>query len=117
MVSKQRKQHAQEEAEETRRTILRVAQQLFMEYGYRAISTRQIADACGLTQPALYHHFTDKQQLYTAMASEELAKIGAALERIARRGENAEERLVQVARYLLSTTHHDLGQMLHDIRN
>ena len=103
--------------EETRSTILRVAQGLFMEYGYRAISTRQIADACGLTQPALYHHFADKQQLYVAMAREELAKTGAALERIARRGEGIEERLTQVARYLLTTTYHDLSQMLHDIRH
>lgn len=112
------KKHGHEVAgnEETRHTILRVAQELFMEYGYRAISTRQIADACGLTQPALYHYFTDKQQLYAAMAREELSKTGAALERIARRGEDIEERLRQAARYLLSNTHHDHGQMLHDIR-
>lgn len=112
------KKRGREEAgnEETRRTILRVAQELFMEYGYRAISTRQIADACGLTQPALYHYFADKQQLYAAMAREELSKTGTALERIVRRGEDIEERLRQAARYLLSNTHHDHGQMLHDIR-
>ena len=112
-----RRHSGQMENEETRSTILRVAQELFMEYGYRAISTRQIADACGLTQPALYHHFTDKQQLYAAMAREELAKTGAALEPIARREESVEERLNQVARYLLNTTRHDLSQMLHDIRH
>ncbi|HZS77870.1 MAG TPA: TetR/AcrR family transcriptional regulator [Ktedonobacteraceae bacterium] len=117
MVSKQRKQHAQEEAEETRRTILRVAQQLFMEYGYRAISTRQIADACGLTQPALYHHFKDKQELYVAMALEELSKTQVALERIARRSDTLEERLRRVALYLLSSTQHDHTLMLHDIRH
>lgn len=112
------KKRGHEEAgnEETQRMILRVAQELFMEYGYRAISTRQIADACGLTQPALYHYFADKQQLYAAMAREELSKTGTALERIARRGEDIEERLRQAARYLLSNTHHDHGQMLHDIR-
>src|SRR5579884_1027793 len=117
MVSKQRKQHAQEEAEETRRTILRVAQQLFMEYGYRAISTRQIADACGLTQPALYHHFKDKQELYVAMVLEELGKTRAALERITRRSETFEERLRHIAQYLLSNTQHDHTLMLHDIRH
>ena len=105
------------EHEETRNTILRVAQELFMEYGYRAVSTRQIADACGLTQPALYHHFTDKQQLYAAMAREELAKTGAALERISRRHESVKDRLLQAARYLLSHSRHDHSQMLHDIRN
>lgn len=105
------------DSEETRKTVLRVAQELFMEHGYRAVSTRQIAEACGLTQPALYHYFSDKQQLYLAMAQEELHKTAASLERIQRRGEGIDERLQQVARYLLSNTRHDHGQMLHDIGN
>lgn len=102
--------------EETRSTILRTAQHLFMEHGYRAVSTRQIADACGLTQPALYHYFADKQDLYVAVMREDIAQTGAALERIARRSESVEERLKRVARYLLSTTQHDLALMQHDIR-
>jgi AcrR family transcriptional regulator len=117
MARETRRQGRQGENEETRSAILRVSQELFMEYGYRAVSTRQIADVCGLTQPALYHHFTDKQQLYAAMATEELTKIGAALERIACRDESVEERLAQAARYLLSTTHQDLSQMMRDIRH
>ncbi len=116
-AQRSRKTVSREEAEETRRTILRVAQQLFMEYGYRSVTTRQIADACGLTQPALYHYFADKQELYVAMAKEELAKTRAALERIANRGEAINERLRRVALYLLNTTQHDHGQMLHDIRH
>lgn len=118
MVRGHRKQHAtREEAEETKRTILRTAQQLFMEYGYRAVSTRQLADACGLTQPALYHYFSDKQDLYVAMVQEEVAKLKAALERIAGRGEGVEERLRRIGHFLLSTTQHDLALMLHDIRH
>jgi AcrR family transcriptional regulator len=105
-----------EEAEETRRLILRVAQQLFMEYGYRAVTTRQIADACGLTQPALYHYFADKQALYLAMAREELARVRGVLDRLVRRNEPLAERLQRVATYLLTTTQHDLALMLHDIR-
>lgn len=111
-----RKHATREEAEETRRTILRTAQHLFMEYGYRAVSTRQIADACGLTQPALYHYFADKQALYVAVMQEDMAKTHAALERIARRNESVEERLRRVVRYLLNSTQHDLSWMLHDVR-
>ena len=118
MARKERRQHAtREEAEETKRTILRVAQQLFMEYGYRAVSTRQLADACGLTQPALYHYFADKQDLYVAMVLDEVAKLRAALERIAGRQEGVEERLRRAVTYLLSNTQHDLAMMLHDIRH
>ncbi len=106
-----------EDAEETLRTILRTAQQLFMEFGYRAVTTRQIAGACGLTQPALYHYFHDKQELYVAMMHEEVAKMRAALERMARRGESVAERLQRIVVYLLNSGQHDLDIMLHDIRH
>ena len=106
-----------EEAQETRRAILEVARRLFMEFGYRAITTRQISDACGLTQPALYHYFKDKQELYVAMAREELARTQAGLERITRRGESVEERLKRTVAYLVGTTQHDHSLMMHDIRH
>jgi len=102
--------------EETRNTILRTAQQLFMEHGYRAVSTRQIADGCGLTQPALYHHFVDKQDLYVAVMKESLAETQAALERILRRNESVQERLKRIARYLLSNAERDHAMMMHDIQ-
>ena len=102
--------------EETRNTILRTAQQLFMEHGYRAVSTRQIADGCGLTQPALYHHFSDKQDLYVAVMQESLAETQAALERILRRNESVQERLKRIARYLLSNTERNHAMMMHDIQ-
>lgn len=105
-----------DKSEETRRAILRVAQQLFMEHGYRAVSTRQIADACGLTQPALYHYFADKQDLYVAVVREELARTHVALERIAGRGEVVEERLKKATLFLLGAAAHDHMLMLHDIR-
>ncbi len=102
--------------EETRKTILRTAHQLFMEHGYRAVSTRQIADGCGLTQPALYHHFSDKQDLYVAVMKESLTETQAALERIGLRNESVQERLKRIARYLLSNNERDHTMMMHDIQ-
>lgn len=104
------------DVEETRDSIVRMAHRLFMEQGYRAVSTRQIADACGLTQPALYHYFRDKQGLYTEVIKEDIAKTRTALERIARRSDSVPERLRQVVRYLRSNADYDLGMMLHDMR-
>ncbi len=95
--------------------VVRTAQQLFMEHGYRNVSTRQIADVCGLTQPTLYHYFANKQELYIAVVEQEIAQARIALERIARRDESVEERLRHVAHYLLSISR-DLALMLHDIR-
>ena len=117
MARGKQKRAEHEESEETLHTILRVAQRLFMEHGYRTVTTRQIADACGLTQPALYHYFSDKQELYVAIMHEEVAKMRAALERIARRGDSVDERLRRVVVYLLNTAQHDMDIMLHDIRH
>src|SRR5690348_8619456 len=112
MVRENQQPQKHGEAEETRQTILRVAQQLFMQYGYRAVTTRQLADACGLTQPALYHYFPDKQALYLAVVTEEIALVKAALERIVQRSDVAPELLKQVAIFLLSRIQYDLGIML-----
>ncbi len=114
-----RKNHLQQthgEIEETRQTILTVAHRLFMQYGYRSVTTRQLADACGLTQPALYHHFPDKQALYLAVITEEIARVKAALERITRRSDTAPELLRHVASFLLGRIEYDLSLMLHDVR-
>ncbi|GHO44376.1 TetR/AcrR family transcriptional regulator [Ktedonospora formicarum] len=112
-----RRSSAGEAIEETRNTILRTARQLFMEYGYRAVSTRQIADACDLTQPALYHYFSDKQELYFVVVQEIIVQTQAGLEQIAQLQENVPERLRQIARYLVSTNRIDIGMMLHDIQH
>jgi AcrR family transcriptional regulator len=74
MARTTRKHVPQENVEETRNAILRVAQHLFMTYGYRAVTTRQLAEACGLTQPAFYHHFADKRALYLAVVTEEVCQ-------------------------------------------
>jgi AcrR family transcriptional regulator len=116
MVGKKRQQVTREATEETRQTILRVAHQLFMTYGYRSVTTRQLAEVCGLTQPALYHYFADKEELYLAVVSDEIVKTRGALERLARRSEDVLERLKAVASFLLSRMHYDLSLMLHDVR-
>lgn len=101
---------------ETRRTILQVAERLFATYGYRAVTTRQIADACGITQPALYRHFSDKQDLYIAIITASSMQLHAALERIMLRHGSLHERLRLIALHMLNATQHDLTMMFHDIR-
>ena len=44
--------------------ILDVAEQLFMQQGYKGTSTRQIAELLGITQPNLYYHFKRKEDIY-----------------------------------------------------
>lgn len=48
----------------TREEILGLSADLFARHGYDGVSMRDVAAAVGLTQAALYYHFSDKDQLY-----------------------------------------------------
>jgi len=48
---------------ETAKRVLKEALSLFAHHGYAAVSTRQIAKACGLQVGALYNHFPTKQSI------------------------------------------------------
>lgn len=52
-----------------RETILNQSILLFARVGFDAVSMRDIAAAVGVTPAALYHHFSDKEQLYLEAVS------------------------------------------------
>jgi TetR/AcrR family transcriptional regulator len=54
-------------AEARRESITSAAVRLFSEYGFRAVTTRRLAAAVGISEPVLYEHFANKQELYDAV--------------------------------------------------
>jgi len=64
---------------ETREEILALAAPLFAQHGYDGVSMRDVAAAVGLTQAALYYHFSDKDQLYIDAVAYEFWEREAAL--------------------------------------
>jgi AcrR family transcriptional regulator len=61
----------------TRGRILAAARELFGTRGFAATSTEEIVRAAGVTRGALYHHFSDKQDLFRAVfeaAEQEVAE-------------------------------------------
>ena len=48
--------------------ILTIAAALFAERGYERTSMRDLAERCGVSKSLLYHHFADKEELYTRLA-------------------------------------------------
>jgi AcrR family transcriptional regulator len=52
---------------DVRGEILEAALRLFARQGYAATTVRQIADAIGVTSPALYAHFASKQEIYAEL--------------------------------------------------
>ena len=49
--------------EAQREDILAAAARLFADQGFSATSMNQVAEACGVAKPTLYHYFQDKQEL------------------------------------------------------
>jgi AcrR family transcriptional regulator len=103
--------------EATRSLIIKTAHDLFMEHGYRTVTTRQIAEACGLTQPAMYHYFADKEALYTEVLRTVTEETKTAMNEIIASGGTVRERLIKLVAYILLYMPDDLSQMERDIRN
>jgi AcrR family transcriptional regulator len=55
------------EARATRDALIEAALDLFTERGYSAVGTEEIVARAKLTRGALYHHFTDKRDLFRAV--------------------------------------------------
>ncbi len=60
--------------------ILETAERLFIEQGYRAVSIRDIAKACGVTNAALYYYFPSKEALFREVLRHHLEQLVAALQ-------------------------------------
>ncbi|KMK77564.1 TetR/AcrR family transcriptional regulator [Alkalihalobacillus pseudalcaliphilus] len=102
-----------EELERTRTRILDVAENLFMEKGFRAVSTREIAQHAKVTQPTLYHHFKDKETLYMVMIERFVESIQMKMQKV-NEGEVADklERMLMI----LSEEHpSSIMLMVHDL--
>lgn len=50
-----------------RRAIVEAAAALFAERGFRGVTTKELAQRVGVTEPVLYTHFKTKRELYSAI--------------------------------------------------
>jgi len=62
-----------------REAILETSARLFGEKGYTGVSIRDIAQACGMTNAALYYHFKNKDELFLAMLRRTHERVMASL--------------------------------------
>jgi AcrR family transcriptional regulator len=103
-------------AEQTQRTIIATAERLFMSHGYRAISTRRIAEECGITQPALYHHFPNKQAIYLEVVRTIMVQTEQAMTDVIQDYANSKDRIQRIAYFMIMNHQGDMTQMFHDLQ-
>ena len=58
-----------------RETILAQAAELFARQGFVGTSMNEVATACGMSKPALYHYVRDKSQLLFEIATTHVARL------------------------------------------
>ena len=76
-----------------REEILQAAKELFLELGYDSTTIRRIADRVGISAPALYLYFKDKDELLLAVCDQTFAHLMAAVAEIEKTVSNPMERV------------------------
>lgn len=109
-------QSADDHREDGRARIIAQARRLFLENGYADVSMQQIADAAGLRKASIYHHFRDKNALFTEVVVGEMRRMLDTLEEVASEGRPLRATLEAVATAYLRSVRADVYRLMGDYR-
>lgn len=73
--------------------LIEVAEKLFTENGYQAVSIRDIAKAGGVTNAALYYHFPNKEALFDEVIEHHADKLAKRLSEVSAEEDSPREQL------------------------
>lgn len=119
---------------DSRTRILDVAEEMFREFGFHAVSLIDVARAVGMRKPSLYHHFPGgKEELFLAVQNRMFERVGNDLAEVLNEvteaigpDENLLERglhrasewfLERPPMFLLSMIHHDMPALDEETRS
>jgi len=108
----------EEQLTHTHAAILQAAREQFLSQGYQATSTRDIAKEVGITQPALYHHFSDKEVIFLEVIKTVGAEIRTGLTQVndqlaAEENPDPVDALVQITEVLTAVHPRDVFTVIH----
>jgi AcrR family transcriptional regulator len=76
--------------------IMDTAEVLFTQRGYKAVSIRDIAEACQVTNAALYYHFTSKEELFEQVLDAHTRKLAERMQTAAERGDTTKNKVAAI---------------------
>jgi AcrR family transcriptional regulator len=89
-----------------RTAILETAAQLFADHGFRGASMADLAQACGVSKPLLYHYYRDKEQLLFDTADSYMDRLLEIVEEVrAQRLPPADQLHALIARFMQEYQH------------
>lgn len=77
------------------RHLLEVAERLFAQHGYEAVSIRQLAAEAGMNVAMVSYYFGSKEKLFEALIADKFPRTGERLEELARSSLSPWEKLSQ----------------------
>jgi AcrR family transcriptional regulator len=101
-----------------RRCILEQARQLFFAHGYHGVSIRDIVQACGLSNAALYYHFGNKQNLFVEVIRGFVASVVQPVQEAEAGSGSSRERLTRMVlafAQFSSESRSELHMLLRDL--
>lgn len=85
-----------------RQRLLSCAIGLFTQKGYTATTVREIVAAAGVTKPALYYYFRNKEGIYLELTREAFAKFDGLLDALRGQEGSATKRLLRLSDQVFS---------------
>ncbi len=100
-----------------KKIIFREAARLFSEKGYERTSMRAIAEAAGVSKPAIYYYFPNKDALFEEMLAAAHEQFQTAIEKIQNLTLGPAEKLIELAvsRFAIYQEYPELSKFLSDM--
>ena len=91
------------------------ARSRFLAMGFSATSMQDIAEAVGMTKPALYYHFRDKNELFLSVIAREMEQGKIVFAETMESKRTLHARLEAGAVWRFTQIGGDIGQMMSDL--
>lgn len=101
---------------ETKRQILKAAEELFLAKGFKGVSMKDVAEAVEVTSAALYYHFPGgKQDLFVSMIQEMFEEWNRGLFLVVTPDQTLREKLTSLTKYLFTLPFDRMPMLMRDM--